>query len=174
MKQKRHSSILPFLPSCMFVYTGSVSLSVFLVSLAVTVCAVWLVALCGVCGWCQRKLVSLNTPKYTKDQKQIFCSFQSHLSLHALIIILKNIKNNVQNVLLQIHATSQTPTWVNIQLSKTNYGVHLCSNATWVVAHWVGACFLPLIYSPGIHPRGPKKKNLGGRSKVAENAGVSL
>ncbi|KAK2834552.1 hypothetical protein Q7C36_015253 [Tachysurus vachellii] len=31
---------------------------VFLVSLAVTVCAVWLVALCGVCGWCQRKLVS--------------------------------------------------------------------------------------------------------------------
>ncbi|TSK13476.1 hypothetical protein Baya_0350 [Bagarius yarrelli] len=36
--------------------TGSVALSVFLVSLAVTVCAVWLVALCGVCGWCQRKL----------------------------------------------------------------------------------------------------------------------
>uniref|UniRef100_A0A3B3TFX6 Synaptotagmin VIIa n=1 Tax=Paramormyrops kingsleyae TaxID=1676925 RepID=A0A3B3TFX6_9TELE len=37
---------------------GSVSLSVFLVSLAFTVCAVWLVALCGVCGWCQRKLES--------------------------------------------------------------------------------------------------------------------
>uniref|UniRef100_A0AAQ4RVY5 Synaptotagmin VIIa n=1 Tax=Gasterosteus aculeatus aculeatus TaxID=481459 RepID=A0AAQ4RVY5_GASAC len=37
---------------------GSVSLSVFLVSVAVTVCAVWLVALCGVCGWCQRKLPS--------------------------------------------------------------------------------------------------------------------
>ncbi|KAL1247131.1 hypothetical protein QQF64_022507, partial [Cirrhinus molitorella] len=34
----------------------SVSLSVLLVSLAVTVCGVWLVALCGVCGWCQRKL----------------------------------------------------------------------------------------------------------------------
>uniref|UniRef100_A0A3Q3VLJ2 C2 domain-containing protein n=1 Tax=Mola mola TaxID=94237 RepID=A0A3Q3VLJ2_MOLML len=32
------------------------ALSVFLVSLAVAVCAVWLVALCGVCGWCQRKM----------------------------------------------------------------------------------------------------------------------
>uniref|UniRef100_A0A671WQ87 Synaptotagmin-7 n=1 Tax=Sparus aurata TaxID=8175 RepID=A0A671WQ87_SPAAU len=44
------------------VCTGSVSLSVFLVSLAVTVCAVWLVALCGVCGWCQRKLGKRNKP----------------------------------------------------------------------------------------------------------------
>ncbi|XP_069037748.1 collagen alpha-2(I) chain-like isoform X4 [Lepisosteus oculatus] len=35
---------------------GSLSLSVLLVSLAVTVCAVWLVALCGICSWCQRKL----------------------------------------------------------------------------------------------------------------------
>uniref|UniRef100_A0A8C7Y0T2 Synaptotagmin VIIa n=1 Tax=Oryzias sinensis TaxID=183150 RepID=A0A8C7Y0T2_9TELE len=35
---------------------------VFLVSLAVTVCAVWLVALCGVCGWCQRKLGKRNKP----------------------------------------------------------------------------------------------------------------
>uniref|UniRef100_A0A674N1F0 Synaptotagmin-7 n=1 Tax=Takifugu rubripes TaxID=31033 RepID=A0A674N1F0_TAKRU len=41
---------------------SSVSLSVFLVSLAVTVCAVWLVALCGVCGWCQRKLGKRNKP----------------------------------------------------------------------------------------------------------------
>ncbi|XP_068170270.1 synaptotagmin-7 isoform X2 [Antennarius striatus] len=41
---------------------GSVTLSVFLVSLAVTVCAVWLVALCGVCGWCQRKLGKRNKP----------------------------------------------------------------------------------------------------------------
>ncbi|XP_057692490.1 synaptotagmin-7 isoform X3 [Corythoichthys intestinalis] len=41
---------------------GPVSLSVFLVSLAVTVCAVWLVALCGVCGWCQRKLGKRNKP----------------------------------------------------------------------------------------------------------------
>ncbi|XP_028439961.1 synaptotagmin-7 isoform X4 [Perca flavescens] len=41
---------------------GSVSLSVFLVSLAVTVCAVWLVALCGVCGWCQRKMGKRNKP----------------------------------------------------------------------------------------------------------------
>ncbi|KAG7324296.1 hypothetical protein KOW79_012312 [Hemibagrus wyckioides] len=41
---------------------GSVALSVFLVSLAVTVCAVWLVALCGVCGWCQRKLGKRNKP----------------------------------------------------------------------------------------------------------------
>lgn len=41
---------------------GSVSLSVFLVSLAVTVCAVWLVALCGVCGWCQRKLGKRSKP----------------------------------------------------------------------------------------------------------------
>uniref|UniRef100_A0A3Q3J0A9 Uncharacterized protein n=1 Tax=Monopterus albus TaxID=43700 RepID=A0A3Q3J0A9_MONAL len=57
---------------------GSVSLSVFLVSLALTVCAVWLVALCGVCGWCQRKLVSLHT--YTQiHEHQIYCSFQSHL-----------------------------------------------------------------------------------------------
>lgn len=37
---------------------GSLSLSVFLVSVGLTVCVVWLVALCGVCGWCQRKLVS--------------------------------------------------------------------------------------------------------------------
>ncbi|XP_067090268.1 synaptotagmin-7 [Osmerus mordax] len=41
---------------------SSVTLSVFLVSLAVTVCAVWLVALCGVCGWCQRKLGKRNKP----------------------------------------------------------------------------------------------------------------
>ncbi|XP_036391040.1 synaptotagmin-7 isoform X3 [Megalops cyprinoides] len=41
---------------------GSVSLSVFLVSLAVTVCAVWLITLCGVCGWCQRKLGKRNKP----------------------------------------------------------------------------------------------------------------
>ncbi|KAF7701935.1 hypothetical protein HF521_001218 [Silurus meridionalis] len=41
---------------------GPVALSVFLVSLAVTVCAVWLVALCGVCGWCQRKLGKRNKP----------------------------------------------------------------------------------------------------------------
>uniref|UniRef100_A0A667ZUE4 Synaptotagmin-7 n=1 Tax=Myripristis murdjan TaxID=586833 RepID=A0A667ZUE4_9TELE len=47
---------------CVCVFTGSVSLSVFLVSLAVTVCAVWLVALCGVCGWCQRKLGKRNKP----------------------------------------------------------------------------------------------------------------
>ncbi|RXN10816.1 synaptotagmin-7-like isoform X2 [Labeo rohita] len=40
----------------------SVSLSVLLVSLAVTVCGVWLVALCGVCGWCQRKLGKRNKP----------------------------------------------------------------------------------------------------------------
>uniref|UniRef100_A0A3P8TY39 Synaptotagmin-7 n=1 Tax=Amphiprion percula TaxID=161767 RepID=A0A3P8TY39_AMPPE len=45
-----------------FIQTSSVSLSVFLVSLAVTVCAVWLVALCGVCGWCQRKLGKRNKP----------------------------------------------------------------------------------------------------------------
>ncbi|KAK1789681.1 hypothetical protein P4O66_015573 [Electrophorus voltai] len=42
--------------------TGSVALSVFLVSLAVTVCAVWLVALCGVCGWCQRKVGKRGKP----------------------------------------------------------------------------------------------------------------
>ncbi|XP_026883069.2 synaptotagmin-7 isoform X2 [Electrophorus electricus] len=41
---------------------GSVALSVFLVSLAVTVCAVWLVALCGVCGWCQRKVGKRGKP----------------------------------------------------------------------------------------------------------------
>uniref|UniRef100_A0A8K9UBK6 Synaptotagmin-7 n=2 Tax=Oncorhynchus TaxID=8016 RepID=A0A8K9UBK6_ONCMY len=41
---------------------GSLSLSVLLVSLAVTVCTVWLVALCGVCGWCQRKLGKRNKP----------------------------------------------------------------------------------------------------------------
>ncbi|XP_060893147.1 synaptotagmin-7b [Labrus mixtus] len=41
---------------------GSVSLSVFLVSVAVVVCAVWLVALCGVCTWCQRKLGKRNKP----------------------------------------------------------------------------------------------------------------
>uniref|UniRef100_A0AAY4BG75 Synaptotagmin-7 n=1 Tax=Denticeps clupeoides TaxID=299321 RepID=A0AAY4BG75_9TELE len=41
---------------------GSVSLSVFLVSLGLTVCIVWLVALCGVCGWCQRKLGMRNKP----------------------------------------------------------------------------------------------------------------
>ncbi|XP_026766677.1 synaptotagmin-7b isoform X1 [Pangasianodon hypophthalmus] len=37
---------------------GSLSLGVFLVSVGLTVCVVWLVALCGVCGWCQRRLVS--------------------------------------------------------------------------------------------------------------------
>ncbi|XP_036952121.1 synaptotagmin-7b isoform X2 [Acanthopagrus latus] len=41
---------------------GSVSLSVFLVSVAFVVCAVWLVALCGVCTWCQRKLGKRNKP----------------------------------------------------------------------------------------------------------------
>ncbi|KAL2088961.1 hypothetical protein ACEWY4_015860 [Coilia grayii] len=42
--------------------SGSVSLSVFLVSVGLTVCMVWLVALCGVCGWCQRKLGKRNKP----------------------------------------------------------------------------------------------------------------
>ncbi|XP_070762125.1 synaptotagmin-7b [Enoplosus armatus] len=42
--------------------SGSVSLSVFLVSVAFVVCAVWLVALCGVCTWCQRKLGKRNKP----------------------------------------------------------------------------------------------------------------
>uniref|UniRef100_A0A4W5LR96 Synaptotagmin-7 n=1 Tax=Hucho hucho TaxID=62062 RepID=A0A4W5LR96_9TELE len=41
---------------------GSLSISVFLVSLGLTVCAVWLVALCGVCTWCQRKLGKRNKP----------------------------------------------------------------------------------------------------------------
>uniref|UniRef100_A0A9J7XW83 Synaptotagmin-7 n=2 Tax=Cyprinus carpio TaxID=7962 RepID=A0A9J7XW83_CYPCA len=41
---------------------GSLSLSVFLVSVGLTVCVVWLVALCGVCGWCQRKLGMRNKP----------------------------------------------------------------------------------------------------------------
>lgn len=41
---------------------GSVSLSVFLVSVAFVVCAIWLVALCGVCTWCQRKLGKRNKP----------------------------------------------------------------------------------------------------------------
>ncbi|XP_068596036.1 synaptotagmin-7 [Brachionichthys hirsutus] len=50
------------MPRCSSYWKGSVSLSVFLVSLAVTVCAVWLVVLCGVCGWCQRKLGKRNKP----------------------------------------------------------------------------------------------------------------
>ncbi|XP_035986702.1 synaptotagmin-7b isoform X4 [Fundulus heteroclitus] len=41
---------------------GSVSLSVFLLSVAVVICAVWLVALCGICTWCQRKLGKRNKP----------------------------------------------------------------------------------------------------------------
>ncbi|XP_077569912.1 synaptotagmin-7b isoform X2 [Stigmatopora nigra] len=41
---------------------GSLSLSVLLVSLAFLVCALWLVALCGVCTWCQRKLGKRNKP----------------------------------------------------------------------------------------------------------------
>ncbi|KAG9266494.1 synaptotagmin-7b isoform X1 [Astyanax mexicanus] len=41
---------------------GSLSLSVFLVSVSLTVCVVWLVALCGVCGWCQRRLGKRNKP----------------------------------------------------------------------------------------------------------------
>ncbi|XP_029000848.1 synaptotagmin-7b isoform X2 [Betta splendens] len=41
---------------------GPLSLSVFLVSVAFVVCAVWLVALCGVCTWCQRKLGKRNKP----------------------------------------------------------------------------------------------------------------
>ncbi|XP_013881831.1 synaptotagmin-7b isoform X2 [Austrofundulus limnaeus] len=42
--------------------SGSVSLSLFLLSVAFVVCAVWLVALCGVCTWCQRKLGKRNKP----------------------------------------------------------------------------------------------------------------
>ncbi|CAL8352057.1 unnamed protein product [Merluccius merluccius] len=42
--------------------TCSVSLSVLLVSVALTVCAIWLIALCGVCNWCQRKLGKRNKP----------------------------------------------------------------------------------------------------------------
>ncbi|KAF4083577.1 hypothetical protein AMELA_G00143410 [Ameiurus melas] len=38
------------------------SLGVFLVSVGLTVCVVWLVALCGVCGWCQRRLGKRNKP----------------------------------------------------------------------------------------------------------------
>ncbi|XP_075877764.1 synaptotagmin-7b isoform X1 [Nelusetta ayraudi] len=41
---------------------GSVSLGVFLVSVAFVICAVWLVALCGVCTWCQRKLGKRHKP----------------------------------------------------------------------------------------------------------------
>lgn len=53
------SSLCVFLSLCLCLSpSGSVSLSVFLVSVAFIVCAVWLVALCGVCTWCQRKLVS--------------------------------------------------------------------------------------------------------------------
>uniref|UniRef100_G3PSH8 Synaptotagmin VIIa n=1 Tax=Gasterosteus aculeatus TaxID=69293 RepID=G3PSH8_GASAC len=42
--------------------SSSVSLSVFLVSVLSVICAVWLVALCGVCTWCQRKLGKRNKP----------------------------------------------------------------------------------------------------------------
>ncbi|KAM9545064.1 synaptotagmin-7b isoform 1-T1 [Salvelinus alpinus] len=45
-----------------WIHLGSLSISVFLVSLGLTVCAVWLVALCGVCTWCQRKLGKRNKP----------------------------------------------------------------------------------------------------------------
>uniref|UniRef100_A0A3P9HRL5 Synaptotagmin-7 n=2 Tax=Oryzias latipes TaxID=8090 RepID=A0A3P9HRL5_ORYLA len=41
---------------------GSESLSVFLLSVAFVICAIWLVALCGVCTWCQRKLGMRNKP----------------------------------------------------------------------------------------------------------------
>ncbi|XP_068171025.1 synaptotagmin-7b isoform X2 [Antennarius striatus] len=41
---------------------GSVSLSVFVVSIAFVVCGIWLVALCGICTWCQRKLGKRNKP----------------------------------------------------------------------------------------------------------------
>ncbi|XP_067105596.1 synaptotagmin-7b [Osmerus mordax] len=44
------------------VISGSLSLSVILVSMGLTVCTVWLVALCGVCTWCQRKLGKRNKP----------------------------------------------------------------------------------------------------------------
>uniref|UniRef100_A0A3B3ZMM5 Synaptotagmin-7 n=1 Tax=Periophthalmus magnuspinnatus TaxID=409849 RepID=A0A3B3ZMM5_9GOBI len=43
-------------------FLGTVSLSVFLVSVVFVLCAVWLVALCGVCTWCQRKLGKRNLP----------------------------------------------------------------------------------------------------------------
>lgn len=46
------------IPFSHFFLSGSLSLSVILVSMGLTVCTVWLVALCGVCTWCQRKLVS--------------------------------------------------------------------------------------------------------------------
>ncbi|XP_020569320.1 synaptotagmin-7 isoform X2 [Oryzias latipes] len=41
---------------------GSESLSVFLLSVAFVICTIWLVALCGVCTWCQRKLGMRNKP----------------------------------------------------------------------------------------------------------------
>ncbi|XP_060732931.1 synaptotagmin-7b isoform X2 [Tachysurus vachellii] len=41
---------------------GSLSLGVFLMSVGLTVCVVWLVALCGICGWCQRRLGKRNKP----------------------------------------------------------------------------------------------------------------
>ena len=67
------------------VCTGSVSLSVFLVSLAVTVCAVWLVALCGVCGWCQRKLVSLHTHTHTHTHTHARTHMNTQASLTDIL-----------------------------------------------------------------------------------------
>ncbi|TTF26770.1 Synaptotagmin-7 [Bagarius yarrelli] len=53
--------------SLSLVSVGSLSLGVFLVSMGLTICVVWLVAICGVCGWCQRRLGKRNKPGLDTD-----------------------------------------------------------------------------------------------------------
>ncbi|XP_037548619.1 synaptotagmin-7b [Nematolebias whitei] len=59
---KRTNALVSLCLSVFVSSSGSVSLSVFLLSVAFVVCAVWLVALCGVCTWCQRRLGKRNKP----------------------------------------------------------------------------------------------------------------
>lgn len=72
------------LPPSPLAPAGSVSLGVFLVSVAFVICTIWLVALCGVCTWCQRKLVGrrliffffgIKSPILTVNQVELWNCF---------------------------------------------------------------------------------------------------
>ncbi|RXM30637.1 Synaptotagmin-7 [Acipenser ruthenus] len=52
------------------VFSSTLSLSVVLVSLAVTICTASMLVLCGICTWCQRKLVSLQYYRQERDWEE--------------------------------------------------------------------------------------------------------
>uniref|UniRef100_A0A8C4X5X6 Synaptotagmin-7 n=1 Tax=Erpetoichthys calabaricus TaxID=27687 RepID=A0A8C4X5X6_ERPCA len=64
MKRNKHFAALlgDSVLLCLFIPSGTESISVILISLAVTVCAAAMVVMCGICQWCQRKLGKRNKP----------------------------------------------------------------------------------------------------------------